>query len=403
MNTMEFIESDAARFATEQQATARLIHEMQSEEGNLSAVFYSLASGRESVDGEPLLRRLVALETAIHRTTGIGAASKDAALWRKVRLEADAFIAEGRETLVSQRPPAQRFYERHQNLLAALAELTGSSFTSSGALSAERERLSSRIHYSLWLLSAALAVAAGGALLTVSTVNRMFRRLRWQAGELARLSSRTISDQEDTARRLSREMHDHFGQTLSAIEANLVAMQHARAYHPGRIEDCLGLVKDAVENVRDVSQLLRPSILDDFGLEMSLRWLADGFADRTGKTVKYSCAFTGRLDGAVETQLFRITQEALTNVARHADATEVQIELAADAGRLTLSICDNGKGMDLERVRQGSGLVGMRARARAAGAGLAVSSRPGEGVSIRVQVPMRDGEYAAQDPHPVGR
>jgi signal transduction histidine kinase len=403
MNTMEFIESDAERFAAEQQATARLINEVQSEEGNLSAVFYSLASGRGDVDGEPLLKRLDALETAIHRTTDIGAASKDAAPWRKVRLAADAFIAEGRDTLKSQRRPSPRFFERHQNLLAALAELTGSTFSSSSALSAEQERLSGRIHYSLWLLGAAMAVAAVGAMLMVSMVNRMFRRLRWQASELARLSSRTITDREDTARRLSREMHDHFGQTLSAIEANLVSMQRARAYHSGRIEDCLGLVKDAVENVREVSQLLRPSILDDFGLDMSLRWLADGFADRSGKTVNYSCSFTARLDGAVETQLFRITQEALTNVARHADATTVRIELAADAGRLMLTISDNGSGMDPELVRAGSGLVGMRARARAVGAEITVSSRPGDGVLIRVQVPLRDSEYAAQDSHPVGR
>src|SRR4029079_1896993 len=101
---------------------------------------------------------------------------------------------------------------------------------------------------------------------------------RWQAAELAALSSRTMSDQEETASRLSREMHDHFGQTLSAIEANLVSMQRASTFHPGRLEDCLGLVKDAVENVREVSHLLRPSILDDFGMNASLRWLADRFS-----------------------------------------------------------------------------------------------------------------------------
>ena len=152
-------------------------------------------------------------------------------------------------------------------------------------MQAERERLSSRIRYSLILLGIAVLVAILGAVFTVYFVNRMFLRLRWQAAELTDLSSRTMADQEDAASRLSREMHDHLGQTLSAIEANLVAMQNARAFHPGRLEDGLGLVKDAVENVREISQLLRPSILDDFGLNDSLRWLADSFAERTGITM----------------------------------------------------------------------------------------------------------------------
>src|SRR5262245_56856944 len=104
-----------------------------------------------------------------------------------------------------------------------------------------------------------------------------------------------MSYQEETARRLSREMHDQLGQTLSAIEANLVAMKHARAFNEGRIEDCLALIKDAVANVREVSQLLRPSILDDFGWNASLRWLAETFSERTGIKVDFQSAFSGRL------------------------------------------------------------------------------------------------------------
>ena len=160
-------------------------------------------------------------------------------------------------------------------------------------------------------------------------VNRMFRALRWQAAELPGLSSRTMADQEDTASRLSREMHDHFGQTLSAIEANLVAMQNARAFHPGRMEDCLGLVKDAVENVREVSQLLRPSILDDFGLDASLRWLADSFAERTGNNVRYSSSFTGRLDGARRNAVVPHRAGGAHQCGAPRQCHQVQIELGA--------------------------------------------------------------------------
>ena len=240
IDSMRSIESDAAHFAAEQQATVRLIDEVQSEEGNLSSVFYSLAAGEEYVDDVPLLQRLDALETAIRHTTDVGEASRDAALWKSVRRAADAFIAEGRDTLRSHRRPTHEFYERHQNLLAALADLTGSGFSSKSPEASEHQRQSSRIRYSVYLLAAALVLAVAGALLTVLLVHRMIRQLYWQTTELAGLSSRTMSDHEEMAHRLSREMHDQFGQTLSAIEANLVAMQRAHSFHPGRIEDCLG-------------------------------------------------------------------------------------------------------------------------------------------------------------------
>ena len=106
VDSMRSMEAIAASFATEQQATVRLIDEMQSEEGNLSSVFYSLAAGQQYLDGDPLLKRLDALESSIHRTTDVGRASRDAALWNGVRRAADAFIAEGRDTIrCGARPP----------------------------------------------------------------------------------------------------------------------------------------------------------------------------------------------------------------------------------------------------------------------------------------------------------
>src|SRR5258706_8678664 len=126
IDSMRFIESDASRFVAEQHATARLIDEVQSEEGNLSSVFYSLAA-RQEIDRAVLLKRLDALELAIRRTTDTGAASNDSLLWNKVRRTADLFIEEGRFVIRSGRPPTGEFFQRHQNLLAALADLTGSS------------------------------------------------------------------------------------------------------------------------------------------------------------------------------------------------------------------------------------------------------------------------------------
>jgi len=206
-----------------------------------------------------------------------------------------------------------------------------------------------------------------------------------------------MSDQEETARRFSREMHDHFGQTLSAIEANLVAMKHAGTFQPERMEDCLSLLKDAVGNVREVSQLLRPSMLDDFGLDASLQWLVEGFAERTGIKANYVSSYRQRLNDERETQLFRIGQEALTNIARHASATGVRIELEAVGSRLRLTISDNGKGLPAENSGSGLGLIGMRARARAAGGLLKMDNRPGSGLTITVEVPLEQSSHVAKN------
>ena len=162
-------------------------------------------------------------------------------------------------------------------------------------------------------------------------------------------------------------------------------------------------MKDAVQNVREVSQLLRPSILDDFGLNASLRWLAEGFAERTGKEVRITSSFTGRLDGTAETQIFRIAQEALTNIARHADATEVDVDFSSVDDQVVLEVRDNGRGMNTEVSCHGSGMVGMRARARAIGASLVVRSRPGNGVSVLLKLPISKKTYVSQDSHSVGR
>jgi signal transduction histidine kinase len=386
-SAMRFVGSDAERFVAGQQAAAHLIYQVQGEEGDLSSVFYALVTGHEDSRRPELLRRLNAVEAAIHATTEGGRVAGEPAVWEKVRTAADGFIAEGRKTLLSGRPPEDELFQQHQKFLASLADLTRSNFTAA-ELSKEKDRISSRVRYSLALLQVALIVAVVVAIVTVNLANRMFRRLRWQADELGSLSSRVMSDHEAMARRLSHEMHDHFGQTLSAIEANLVAMQRSGSLHSGRLDDCMGLVKDAVGNVREVSQLLRPTILDDFGLDASLRWLTEGFAERTGLDVNYQSTFEGRLEESTEIQLFRIAQEALTNVSRHSKATSVTMTLSQEADRVRLSVADNGKGMEETGPRRGTGLIGMRARARIIRGEILIESKLNRGTIIRVDVPI---------------
>jgi len=201
-----------------------------------------------------------------------------------------------------------------------------------------------------------------------------------QAGELSRVSFRMLETQEATARRFSHELHDELGGSLTAIKANLT--------NSGPIEDSIKLVDDAIANVRTLSQLLRPTILDDFGLDAGIRWLAERFSERTHIDVDYRSQFSGRLPDETETHLFRIVQEALTNVARHANASRVTIFLRAENGNIRLTVSDNGRGL-LDAPGTGMGLTGMRARASSAGGDCAISSTTGGGVTIDVTAPIK--------------
>jgi signal transduction histidine kinase len=133
-----------------------------------------------------------------------------------------------------------------------------------------------------------------------------------------------------------------------------------------------------------------------------LRWLAEKFTERTGITVNYESNFTGRLAEDVEIHLFRIAQEALTNVARHSKAQRVEMSLRASRSQIRLKIADNGVGLPKPDwvAENGFGMVGMRARARSAGGELAIHSRPGEGVTVEVVVPNRTADDEPKDSHP---
>jgi signal transduction histidine kinase len=224
------------------------------------------------------------------------------------------------------------------------------------------------------------------AIITVRIAARVFRQMEEQTSELSRVSFRLLETQESTARRFAHELHDELGGSLTAIKSNLLTIA-AMLDGNARIDDCIKLVDQSISNVRELSQLLRPTILDDFGLDAGLRWLAERFAQRTGVEVDYQSGFTGRLPDETETHLFRIVQEALTNVARHSGATRVSIHLRADGSSIRLTLSDNGRGLETS-ANGGMGLNGMRARARSAGGQLDLKSEPGKGVTIEVYAPL---------------
>lgn len=246
------------------------------------------------------------------------------------------------------------------------------------------------LRWTVWLFAACVGLSLVSATWAVRTSAGLFRRLEQQAGELTGLQYQFLETQEDVARRFSHELHDELGQALTAVKANLSALRGG-VEQQDRLEDCSRLIDQAINDVREMSQLLRPTILDDFGLDAALRSLAESFSQRTGIEVKYRSDVAGRrLRDQTETHLFRIAQEALTNVARHAEATSVDIDLLSHGQELVLKIRDNGHGFEMRARRSapGLGLAGMETRARGCGGTLVLDAAAGKGVKIEVTCPI---------------
>ena len=210
------------------------------------------------------------------------------------------------------------------------------------------------------------------------------------------LSRKRIEVQEAERRRISRELHDEIGQALTAIKIQLQAAMALSEVQPvdDYLKETIDVVERVLQQVRNISLDLRPSMLDDLGLMASLRW----YLDRQSQISGIKIEFVGdpsieRFTPEMETTCFRIVQEALTNVLRHAQATEVHVEVARCDGGLKLVMRDNGIGFDLsdamEHARSGdsSGLLGMEERALVAGGELDITSDPEKGTEITLVIP----------------
>jgi signal transduction histidine kinase len=248
----------------------------------------------------------------------------------------------------------------------------------------------------IWVLGLCILLAAGTAGLTVWIIQRAFARLEWQSAELSRVSWHMLDGHEKMARRFSHEMHDELGQSLSGLRRMLSMI--ADGNFGAMRQECIGIVDEVLQNVRKLSQILRPVILDDFGLDSGLRWLCERFSQRTQIPVQYESNWTGRLDSNEETHLFRITQEALTNIARHAEATAASVSLTVKGSTIHLEISDNGQGLKPASGEKSPslGMVGMRARARQLGGELTIENRKEGGLHIHVEVPVRQVELDAE-------
>ena len=222
---------------------------------------------------------------------------------------------------------------------------------------------------------------------------------------LQAMSKRVLSIQEDERRRISRELHDDIGQSLTALKIGLHRIaQRTSEEHKELLGQCLSIADTTLDKLRNLSTELRPPQLDQLGLEGALEWLVNQQRNATGLDVE--CQFVGlsqRLPAELESACYRITQEALNNATRHAAAKRIHIRVERNDHMLMLVIRDDGAGFDLDSARNkaiktGSlGLISMEERAQLAGGALVLRSVPGMGTTVQVTFALEASHGAAPD------
>ncbi len=243
-------------------------------------------------------------------------------------------------------------------------------------------------------------VATQATVIDLSARRRAEDEARRYAARVRTMSRRFLQSQESDRRRLSAELHDRIGQDLAAADLSLHLIKDELPASlrslAGRIDEAIARIEATAESVRDVARALRPPVLDAYGLAVSLRTCAEQFAARTGLRVRVDAeagAGASRADVCSETALFRVCQEALTNVMRHAGARSVRIALHRTGGWMSLSIVDDGCGFDANEAgiaeHERLGILGMRERMLAVGGELLIDSAPGRGTRIVARAPAR--------------
>jgi signal transduction histidine kinase len=243
------------------------------------------------------------------------------------------------------------------------------------------------------------ALLAGGSIRRILRLESIsaerFEEVEQARGALRDLSTRLIAVQESERRSLSRELHDEVGQSLSALLLGIgnvaaIISPDDNTDARGQLQDLRRLTERTVAIVRDMSLLLRPSMLDDLGLVPAVQWQAREASRTKHLAVQvHADALFEDLPDEHKTCVYRIVQEALHNISRHAKAKSVRIELAQSAENLLLTIQDDGQGFVPAREK-GVGLLGMEERVKHLGGRFRVHSNPGEGTSIRVELPLSE-------------
>lgn len=266
--------------------------------------------------------------------------------------------------------------------------------TSEQRTAAQAQEITANVQRQIYrFLAAALAAIAITGLYLIRSSRRLFAQLATLSDRRRELAQELITTREATLREVSRELHDGFGQILTATGSMLG--RAARQAPEGSalradLREISVIVQTAIDNVRGLSQTLHPSILEELGLESTIQWYLTTVEKQLGLEAVYERTGTGvEVDDLTAIHVYRVLQEAMSNVARHAGTSRAWVRLRATAGILALEVEDHGTGIDPDRARRGLGLVAMRERAELVGGTLAVT-RPREGGTlVRLEVPMK--------------
>src|SRR5579883_3508168 len=251
-------------------------------------------------------------------------------------------------------------------------------------------------------LAATMLAIIVTSLYLIYSNRKIFQRIEFLSGQRRILAARLITVQEEVLRSVSRELHDEFGQILTAINIMLTRAER-KGVPPDsplrtELKEVREITHNTLEKMRSLSQMLHPAMIDDYGLANAIEWYAGVFERQTG--IRTTVPITGRpvrITGQPAIQCFRIVQEALNNAAKHAHTNTAEVALEFGPKTLTVHIRDFGRGMaEAQSKKPGLGLIAMQERAELAGGSLKISSTPNAGTVISVTIPIRTEEQAVE-------
>jgi signal transduction histidine kinase len=250
----------------------------------------------------------------------------------------------------------------------------------------------------LFLTATLIAISLTG-LYMIRSNRRLFAELASLSEQRSDLAQKLIATQESTLRHISRELHDEFGQILTAVGAMLArAERHSPPDSPLRAElrEVSEIAQSTLENVRMLSQALHPVMLEESGLESTVSWYIPSIEKQTGLVISYEKSGQPfAVDGSAGIHIYRILQEALNNVARHSEAREAWVRLKFEPDSLTLEVEDHGKGFNSQSASRGIGMVAMRERAELLGGSIEFVTPQTGGTLVRLAVPQGRAETNA--------
>jgi signal transduction histidine kinase len=296
-----------------------------------------------------------------------------------------------------------RVVPRRDSILEVLDQLSALQSEANKRRQQEATTLYSEVRLRLMSMGGAtLALALFVAVVASGHVGRLQHEIERQSAseqqnrrELERLSARLVDAQEAERRKLARELHDEVGQALTAVKMDIgIALRSDnRLRAKSALEEASELTETTLRGVRDLSQVLHPSMLDDFGLPTTLATYLRKFSQRTGICAHLAETIDARLVTPIEVCIYRIVQEALSNVVQHSGASACAVSLSAESGLMTLVVEDDGRGIGpFPRpvdARQGLGLIGMRERAQALGGTFLIEDAATGGTRISVTLPLQ--------------